>query len=292
MSLMRDEIPDKFKIKDLQECILKIAEFIDKTCYENDITYYLMGGSALGALRHKGFIPWDDDLDIFMKPKDYERFREIFNSHGNNEKFYLQELSERDGLIASAKVRLNGTTYIEEATSEWKIHQGVFVDIFILHNTPDLFVGRMRQCLAAKIILMQGQAKKGNDYTGIRKIAINAVRIFPYERTLIHCLKILYKFDDRNTNYVCHYMGKAFFKEGIYRKSYFQIPRRVQFETIELNIPSDADKYLKDRFGDYMKMPDEDSIKSVQHALRWDVNNDFSKYTNYCREFDQEKMLV
>ena len=100
---MRVETPDAYGLKPLQDKILQIAAYIDKVCEKNGITYSLMGGSALGAIRHCGFIPWDDDLDIFMKPKDYEKFRNYFRQCGDTENYYLQELTERDGKILSAK---------------------------------------------------------------------------------------------------------------------------------------------------------------------------------------------
>lgn len=81
MKYMRDNLNDDYGIVRLQDKILEIAVYIDKLCTENDIEYCLMGGSALGAKRHNGFIPWDDDLDVFMTPKNYEKFRKVFNEN-------------------------------------------------------------------------------------------------------------------------------------------------------------------------------------------------------------------
>lgn len=88
---MRSYKEDKWGILELQNCILNIAEYIDTFCDKYGIDYCLMGGSALGAVRHKGFIPWDDDLDIFMRPKEYEKFRKEFLKNGDKSRFYLQE---------------------------------------------------------------------------------------------------------------------------------------------------------------------------------------------------------
>ena len=100
-------------IKDVQNKILEIMKFIDKVCRENDIVYYIMGGTALGAVRHNGFIPWDDDLDIFMTPDNYGKFKQVFNQL-NSDKFVLQEWKIVDHYLEYAKVRMNGTTFIEE----------------------------------------------------------------------------------------------------------------------------------------------------------------------------------
>lgn len=289
---VREETNDEYGIKALQERILEIAVYIDKLCLTNGIDYYLMGGSALGALRHKGFIPWDDDLDIFMKASDYEKFRRIFISDGDKNRFYLQELCELDGKVISAKLRLNGTTYIENATKEWKIHQGIFVDIFILHNTPRNDFAKLIQCLAAKILLVKGQAQKGVSYTGIKKIALAISKVLPFNMIKRISLRQLYRYDEKKTDFVCHYTGKAFYKKGLYDAHYFEHPERTQFEKVELNVPCDADKYLRSRFGDYMQMPSKEEITMVQHADIWDIHNDFSIYTNHSRVFSDEKKLV
>ena len=77
-------------VRDVQVKILETMKYIDKICRENDITYYIMGGTALGAVRHGGFIPWDDDLDIFMTPSEYEKFKVAFEKE-NSDKFVIQE---------------------------------------------------------------------------------------------------------------------------------------------------------------------------------------------------------
>lgn len=292
MERMRQEIPDKYNIKELQDKILQIAVYIDSLCEKHGIKYYLMGGSALGALRHSGFIPWDDDLDIFMYPEDYQKFKTVFFNSGDQENYYLQQLSECDGRILSAKLRLNNTTYIEEATREWKIHQGIFVDIFLLHNAPKNNLLRLMQCFSAKLVLAKGQKEKGVRYTGIKRLFSTVAGCLPRRTVLKNGLRGLYRYDRRDTQYVCHFVGKAFFQKGIYEKSVFGTPQRIKFENVYLNIPEKADRYLTERFGDYRKPPSEDRIKWEQHASTWDTERDFSEYTNSDRNFCDENKLV
>lgn len=91
MKYMRNDLNDNYGIIDLQEKLLEIMVDIDLFCNRYDIDYCLMAGSALGAERHKGFIPWDDDIDIYMTEKDFNKFRCKFEKYGDKEKYYLQE---------------------------------------------------------------------------------------------------------------------------------------------------------------------------------------------------------
>ena len=83
----------KKDVKEVQGKILEVMKYIDKVCRENGIVYYIMGGTALGAVRHGGFIPWDDDLDIFMTPSEYEKFKKVFES----EKYSSEEIIKTIG---------------------------------------------------------------------------------------------------------------------------------------------------------------------------------------------------
>lgn len=293
MEYLRDGIPDKYGILKLQEKILQIAVYIDKICQENNIDYYLMGGSALGAVRHGGFIPWDDDLDIFMTPDNYQRFKSVFMLQGDKEQFYLQELSLNDkGMIASAKLRLNGTTLIETGVKSWNIHHGIFVDIFLIHNCPKLFIPQLFQCFAAKYILIRGQSIKNVKYSGGRAFALQLFSVLPKNAFIKSSFQKLYKYNKKKTPFVCDFMSKSFFKDGIYDASYFREPVRVPFEKVMLNIPTKTHEYLTERFGNYMKLPPESSIHEAQHAEFWDTERDFSYYLNKKRDFSDELKLV
>ena len=96
---MRPELEDSYHLQELQDKILEIMVYVDNVCRENRIDYCLMGGSALGAKRHGGFIPWDDDLDIFMTPSNYERFRTLFAKRADAGEYYLQEWGLTDGMV-------------------------------------------------------------------------------------------------------------------------------------------------------------------------------------------------
>lgn len=271
--LMRSEIEDAYGLKSLQNIILNIAQYIDSICSDYDINYCLMGGSALGAKRHNGFIPWDDDLDIFMTPFDYEKFRDVFEKYGDKQKFALQELGASDGRVITAKVRLNNSYYEEELTKGWKMHHGIYVDIFILHICPDNRLAQYWQYFWAKYLIVKGLANKPyNRRGGIAGFVVKSLKILPKRFLLSYGLKQIYRWRDAKTEYFCNFLGKALFKNGKYRYEDFAESKRVPFETIELNVAKGLEHFLSARFGDYMKIPSSERIKYEQHASTWNLS--------------------
>lgn len=293
MKYMRDFLSDDYGFLKLQDKILEIAVELDKFCNENDIDYCLMGGSALGAKRHKGFIPWDDDLDVFMTPDNYEKFRKAFEEKGNKDKYYLQELGLTDGMVTTAKIRLNGSTYLEESLKKYDMHHGIFIDIFILHNCPDSKLARLRQCFWAKYVIMKGLAARGyNRRGGIIGIALKILSLFPDRFLVKYGLKQVYKYRNKKTKYFCNFLGKAIFKNAIYKREWFENSVYAPFEKVQLKIPENLHDFLIFRFGDYMKPPTPDRIKWEQHAEFWDTEKDFREYCKNIKSFADEKILI
>ena len=287
LQYMRPDLEDKYGFLELQDYILGIMVYIDEFCKKYNIDYCLMGGSALGSKRHGGFIPWDDDLDIFMTPDNYEKFREAFNKFGDKERFYLQEWGVSDGMVTFAKVRLNGTSYIEPTFKNWDIHQGIYIDIFILHTCPNNKILQLHQCFWSKYIITKGLAIRENDvnrHSGIRKIVIGLAKFFPDKFLVKHALKQVYKYRNKKTDYYCNFLGKAVFKKGIYKKKWFDNPVYAPFETVQLKVPEKLHDFLTERFGDYMKPPSPERIKYEQHAESWDLNNQAIITTDYKDE--------
>lgn len=289
LQYMRPELEDKYGFLGVQDKILGIMVDVDRFCEAHGIEYCLMGGSALGSKRHGGFIPWDDDLDVFMTPANYEKFRNAFNKEGNKDKYYLQEWGLTDGMVTIAKVRLNGTSYIEETVKDWDIHQGIYIDIFILHTCPDNRLRQLHQCFWAKYVITKGLALREKDrHNGIRGLVIKVAKLFPERFLLRHGLKQVYKYRDLKTDYYCNFMGKAVFKKGIYKREWFDNPVYAPFETVQLKVPEKLHDFLVERFGDYMKQPSPDRIKYEQHAESWD----FEHQKIITNEYNDECYLI
>lgn len=269
-------------IKDLQKKILEIMKFIDKICRDHHIVYYIMGGTALGAVRHGGFIPWDDDLDIFMTVENYEKFKEVFNGL-TSQKFVLQEWKITDDYLEYAKVRMNGTTFIEEGYKDRKdMNHGIYVDIMILHKCPiSRFMQKVIYYESKYVTLVALSKRNWKPKTVIQKIALKALKILPNKFFSNQCYKNIFKYDNLICNYnYCYFITKAKFYQGIFDRNIFQEPVDIAFEDTLLMGPTEIKKYLELRYGEYMQWPSEGQQRASIHAMIWDVEKDYSEYAN------------
>ena len=149
------------KLSDLHLAILEIAQDFDEFCKKNDIIYYLMGGSALGAMRHKGFIPWDDDFDVFMDSANYAKFISIAKKNLDINKYYLQEEDTDEWPLFFSKIRMNNTTFIEQDVAHLNMHHGIYIDIMCLNNAFHNKPLRFLQYLSAKTLSASVLGKRG-----------------------------------------------------------------------------------------------------------------------------------
>lgn len=266
----------------LQNKILEIAVYLDEFCQKYDITYYLMGGSALGAVRHQGFIPWDDDFDVFMTHDNYLKFIDACKKYFDTERFFLQEENTTEWPMFFTKLRMNGTTFIEPDTKNKKMHKGVYVDVMCLNNVFDNRIYRYLQYLCARLISAETLGQRGYiTDSKKKKIVIFFSKLFirgVVKNILIGFVRSLNNIDTKD---VGHFFGKARFKHTSFPRDYLGIPKYIKFSTSFLPVPEKVEKYLTLRFGDYMKMPDEKTKSEYPiHAEFVDLDKDYKEYEN------------
>ncbi|AHF07666.1 LicD family protein [Desulfitobacterium metallireducens] len=259
------------ELNKVQSIILSIFKEIVRICDENDIIYFIINGTALGAVRHGGFIPWDDDIDIGMTRENYDHFLSIAQEKLPQDLFLQTVETEPNSPFYCAKVRKNGTKFIEEYCANLNINHGVFVDIFPFDNIPDNLKQRKKHHLKVNIIsnffiakCLTGSSKPQHGVIGGLKIAV---------RKLLHIVLILVpkKILYRKLDLECQEYNQTPSKVKAFVKySYLQIPSidlekvdRISFEGVEVNCPGHVNSYLKHHYGDYMMLPP--SEKRVGH---------------------------
>ena len=267
-------------VKEVQGKILEVMKFIDRVCRDNCIEYFIMGGTALGAVRHGGFIPWDDDLDIFMTPSEYSKFKVAFENE-RSDLFVLQEWRTAPQL-EYAKVRMKGTTFIEEAFQNRKdLHQGIYVDIMMLHKVPEN--NKLIQKLVfkeSKFVTLYALSQRGwKPKTTGQRYVMSLLKVLPCKLLSKVFYNRIYKYDNLTSGFkFCYWITPAKFDQGLFNKDYFENPVDIPFEDTLLLGSSHIKEYLAFRYGDYMKLPSEAAQKAAVHAYIFDTEKDYTEY--------------
>lgn len=275
--LTKDCVKDLRKLQLLE---LKIAKEIKRVCEKNNISYFLVGGTLLGAVRHQGFIPWDDDFDIGMKRADFIKFLEVCPKDlGNN--FFLQtHVTDKGYGKFYAKIRLNDTHFTEYVASGASCHDGIFVDIFPYDFTSEL--EKERKKLISKINTLSNLYQYKKNYKMwnrdlFHKCYYYLCRFLGIFRTSSQLEKSVEKiatmFDSSEYPYVISYFDCTRQKEYISISDLNNLKDYI-FEDTTFKGPLDAGVYLTAVYGDYMELPPEEN-RYNRHDV---VNLDFGSY--------------
>ena len=261
----------------LQLRILDIVKDVDKICRENDIDYYILYGSALGAIRHQGFIPWDDDFDIGMTFDNYVKFLEICEKKLDKNKYYVQTPEkEKNYYLSFSKIRDIRTTLIEEGNENIDIVRSVYIDVFPLVGIPNNKIKERILKINRAFMLSANMNVINNKF--LRCIFDIILKIFGRRKILKYTTKRCFKYND--CEYWCSIAdGDGYIQNKIKREIYGK-PKYVKFEDIMLPVPENTDKYLKNIYGDYMKIPSEEQIKFREHT---------PYYLNFDLPYDEYK---
>ncbi len=249
-----EEIIDENILKKMHITQMKILDEIVVICKKYNLKYYLTGGSMIGAVRHHGFIPWDDDIDIGMKRKDFEKFIRVASDELNKEKFYLDYYENGENkysYLPFAKVKMKNTLYSEEVKANYKGGKEMWVDIFPFDYADDNFITRVKSTLVRFSCAMLCKKNKierplGKAMTLISKIIPKRV-----------CFKLydLAKCENNKKKYIASYASIYKIDKEIYPKYVFEETIEVDFEDRKYAIPKEYDYILKQLYGDYMSLP-------------------------------------
>lgn len=270
------------KLCEIQKIEFDILKRFADVCEKNNLRYYLCGGTLLGAIRHKGFIPWDDDIDILMPRPDFIRFQELSKNNimGNDLKVcssYLGNLNDPFCKI------FNINTIMKKEYSEDSFDNHIWIDIFPMDGLPtsEKKVKRIfRKVAVARAIVrtikvrmeISDQISKTKFKAIMKRISQPILRLIGSKRIVAYIDKLVqkYNFDDS------YYVGGIAFgygpQEKMVREDYVPVVK-VEFEGHFFNAPGCWDVYLRNLYGDYMKLPPKE--KQVAHVMKAWIKNDF-----------------
>ena len=251
---------------DINEChtlLLNIAKELDRICTKHNIPYYMIGGTMLGAIRHKGFIPWDDDMDFGIPREFYQQFIDVCQAELNPRYKFINEDNSDYAVLGIGKI-IDTNTFLKEIYSvDTEETIGINIDVFPLDYTDganDFFSFNNRMRLAFK--LQKLLFVKADDRKGWKKWFAKFVKaVLPLnKKTLLNYINR--KFLERswldNNDYVFNVAGAWGLRKELIPQEFFGKPTRHQFEDIELLGVTNYDAYLKWVYSNYMQLPPED----------------------------------
>lgn len=256
-----------FKIKNLE-----ILNDFDTFCKENNIKYNISSGTALGAVRHGGFIPWDDDIDVDMHINEFKKFEKIWKKKGNKEKYFLQTKSSEPNLTGGFfRIRMNNTTCMLEREFNISMHLGIPLDIFPYFNAPkSRFFQKIIKFfydLSEKFASLNARYYKLNKFFKISTVFITNL--------LFSIVCLISELSSKSG--VIYYPSMFTNKDLFFDKSYLEPPKPIDFENLNVMGPNKNHEYLNWAYGNYMELPPED--KRCSHGV-WilDTENDYREY--------------
>ena len=252
----------KLSLRDIQLESLKILDDFVALCERNKMTYYISGGTYLGAVRHHGFIPWDDDVDVAMPRKDYNKFLDIAEKElpsnykinhftkDKNSLFYVPKIENEQFQMVSRIAK------IEKKVNLW-------IDVFPLDGLPKNRILKKIHCI--RLLILRGEMKtalfdilvdyKNTDRPWYEKEHTNLGHFLDPYKIMQKIDKVLSKYDFYDSEYVMNFMGSYKLKSILNRPEIYAEGALYEFEGRLFNGPKDYDRYLTQIYGDYMKLP-------------------------------------
>lgn len=259
--MFKSKIYDEITLKHLHKVQMMILEDFIKICEDNEITYFIYGGSLLGTIRHNGFIPWDDDIDVIMFRKDFDKLNEFLKNNLDEKYEFYNCLNEKSYFHTFGRLALKGTIFAEWWANQVDYTPHIFIDIFILDNVPNNKVKRfihMKSSFLLNQLTIYSYIKYDNS-SKIKKIIQQGLhyllKILPTspEKIKKKCIETFEKYKNDDCNQICDFPAKC--QMPIYDKKDWLPYKKAKFESLEVTIPNNYHKILTRTYGDYMELP-------------------------------------
>ena len=260
----------------VQPILLDMVKEISRVCEENDIHYFLYRGTFLGAVRHQGFIPWDDDMDVAMPRADYERFCRIAPEKLGEQYCFQNWHTDRDYAHPFGKVRKRGTVYVEAKCSRLP-ENGFYVDIYPLDFGPEDV--QQRKALNRKLLHLYRIKLMKCRYTPWREgekilwkkrigyLAYQFASLFVSQKKLVELYETIVLAQPESG---CYYEQSALPKVPFFDRKWCDAVAPYAFEDTTFPGPKDYDAFLASLYGNYMELPPEDKRENRHQIMELD----------------------
>lgn len=271
---------EEMSLEDLKKIQLEILDYVSSFCEKNKINYWLDCGTLLGAVRHNGYIPWDDDIDIGMLREDYDKFIKLFNKQNDKYKVYSIENNKKFN-YPYAKV-LDTTTVLYEPDMKYGKKSCINIDVFVYDNAPDndkklekIFKKRDFLLICNVVKTSPHFATKSNFVQKIlRYVGYYAFKILPVGFFSKLIISNSSKYKNYNTRRVGNFTS---YSKVVAEKEIFSSFIKMPFEGNEYNVPIGYDKWLKLFYKDYMQLPPVEKRKSTHKFVAFKEKKDDKK---------------
>lgn len=277
------------KRKKIWKIQLEMLEYLLKVCKDNNIKIFGIAGTMLGAVRHGGFIPWDDDIDMAMYRTDYNKFMKIIEENNPfKEPLFLQtQYNDPEHYSPSIRLRHSLSTAIIDYDKTKKCNNGIFIDIFPLDGycqnkfkrKIQIFELRIMHKIMKNHIYPQNRTMVGK----VKSIGCNfIIKLYPYNKMIKRYHEVASRYSTEDCEMIDHFvrpMLPSYNNRYLWRKKYIEDLIYVKFEDLKLPIPKEYDKCLKQNFGNYMVLPPIEE-RGLHHAEKiiFDPDTPFIEY--------------
>ena len=275
---------DKSKVRATQLKALEILKYFKGICDAHDIHFYVGSGCCIGAVRHKGFIPWDDDIDVFLLRDDYEKLPYIWEKYADTSMYsYCRTNSQENFHDTGASIRDNNTTFINKHCVNDDINQGLQIDLIPLDKRADGYFAHIKQMVMAMIYsLFNAQRLPDNQGFLARTISKLIYKVISTKKTRdkIWQWAESQMIISEGTEWTYYTELVTGFK-GLtlkYPKEFYEEPQYIDFEDMVIPVSSRYKEYLAMVFGDYMKLPPEKDRVPKHNTVFVDLDNSYKNY--------------
>ncbi|OBX00318.1 LicD family protein [Gallibacterium genomosp. 1] len=276
--------------KEIQKKELEMLLYFTNFCNEHNLMFYLCGGGLIGAIRHQGFIPWDDDLDVFMPRDDYEKLSQLWDKYADKKRYSYcrtnQYLNYHD---AGASIRDNNTTFINRHSIQEDICHGLALEIMPIDGCPSNKVKRAFQLFYAMMFSLFNVQRLPNNKGVLFRVMAKIIYSLIPSQTFRYKIwsfaeKRMMQYKWADVEQVTELIGSLKGMKLIHPKKDFDSVIYKKFEGHDIPVMSGYDRYLRLIWGDYMKLPPEKDRKAKHDAVYIDMNTPYTQYKGkyYC----------